>query len=149
MFLIIFGLKGIHLRKKHEFNLLNKPTFWSFSFLFFEVLYFSKHHEDGLSKLFTKYAWSTNDLDWHPQVRIASAKGYKRAVAEYRTEKDQEIKRLRKQLDKMTEERNTLQVENITLRSTVKGLHLVLTEPDTSDMDKSIPAAILEAMHYK
>ncbi|MBJ9425190.1 hypothetical protein [Acinetobacter seifertii] len=149
MFLVIFGFKGIKLSKHHEFNLGNSPTFWKFSFLFFEVLYLRKENERGLFNLFSKYAWSEHDLDWHPHVRIASAKGYKRALAEYRTQKDHEIERLKKHLNKMTEERNTLQGENITLRSTVKGLHLVLNEPEMRETDKSVPAAILEAMRFK
>lgn len=146
MFLFFFGWTGIRVELKHEFNLRDMPKFWCISFLFFQILYLNKTNEKSVFDLFSKYAWSDHDLDWHPRVRLAVAKAEKRAISEYKVQMQSEIDSYKLRCSSSEAKLQQANEQLVLLRMTIKGLHLLQSEEiQLQEVDNSIPQSILEA----
>lgn len=141
-----FGLTTLGFKRKHEFGIASFPKFIQVDLLFITFVILSKQQNRSLSELMRKYAFSENDLDWHPQVRkarrMAEAKGRAQGEAIFAKEidiKDRQIKSLDKQLRKSQQRTHELQQQ-------IHGMQLVgfVSEQKYQD-DGETPNVIIEA----
>ncbi|WP_454667816.1 hypothetical protein [Acinetobacter calcoaceticus] len=114
--------------------------------MFFQILYLNKTNEKSVFDLFSKYAWSDHDLDWHPRVRLAVAKAEKRTIAEYKAQMQSEIDSYKLRCNSSEAKLQQANEQSALLRMTIKGLHLLQSEEiQLQEVDNSIPQSILEA----
>lgn len=146
MMLFKFGLTKIGIKRKHEFGIRSFPKFVQVDLLLITFVILSKQQNRSLSELMRKYAFSENDLDWHPQVRLARRHAITKGRAKGLDEFKEQNKWLLKEVNEAQQRYQTSEIENRELRLTIKGMKLVgFVEEDLHKDDGETPTVIVEA----